>query len=1078
MSAQRRLNLRIAEYVGHKRKYLSGWFLGWTFLVYLLVLVGLAAADSWMIFSVVARWFGLLILVALLIYGLVIRWLIPFLAVSRHSAISEIENNHDRIGQLLRTSDHLLRQETMDTGVLPVLAKRLVHQADKTLEGVDFNRCYDLRQAKRQLLVALGVLGVVLLLVMFSSNFSKAVRRIMMPFGAISYTEIQVDQSREHFYAAQPVMFEAEISGRAVESAELFYSCDNQQWQSVAMTAGENGLFTAEIKDPEAPLSYYVTAGDGKTRLHKLIRVFQPEIRKVTATLEYPAYIGRVAEQIEPDKIKAPEGSVVHLEFEIDRPLKQSELAIEGSQPVLTAMEGNTVVCSLTLGRGETLCHLEGSDADGLPLRKKVYAFQGSKDNPPTIILRTPREDVEVTSVEEITAAIQARDDFGLAEVGIVLRVDNEDYVIEKTEFDDAGEARFRNQINILLEEYGLDITSNVRLFAYATDRNPQCDSQSVTDLRTIDIKPFRQRFVLLKQGGAPPPPPGEPLIKLEVAIGKQRTAVAAIFKITREKLIVPDKISRLTEAEKGLADEVSRLADFIVGRVPQTVIDHLQVAVAKMQQTAQELETDHLPEGCVSSDMALSSLLRARREAIKFLRKDNKGKGEGTPCKKKKLEELAKETDRLAEEENDIERQINSLYHMQPIPGYAILQQEDTIIDGGELLSILSVHPDGTDLVLERMSQAETLMKSSGGLMKNQDKKKSQSELLASRDKLLQLSEHLRGLDEENIAQMLEMAKEKSQKASDYLKPTKPEKKIGERQSDDSKKPGESCKPCDDKKKSDKPKSGKGKGKGQGQGQGSGEGQSNGQMPRQESPMTPEQLAKIMEDTKTMQDWLDKLRKEEFSKFTGLNERLDKMHESSEMKDIEKQLQDLQDAAGKKQHSKADEIAEDLSKRFEVLAKALEREYRFVVDSKIERLAHAQAHTREVMDQLNQQQQSPNQPNANGPQANQSSDKGTPGGGGGYSQIALSLEDLTEELKQFNDAQLNELVRILSLESVQGSGQALGSVNARLRQMITEILQEQANLGRNAKVPQKYKWLVEQYLKSLSDDLGDEEIN
>ena len=51
------------------------------------------------------------------------------------------------------------------------------------------------------------------------------------------------------------------------------------------------------------------------------------------------------------------------------------------------------------------------------------YFIEARKDSPPTVRIRRPGRDAKANPIEEVTVEVEAEDDFGLREVGLVYSV-------------------------------------------------------------------------------------------------------------------------------------------------------------------------------------------------------------------------------------------------------------------------------------------------------------------------------------------------------------------------------------------------------------------------------------------------------------------------------------------------------------------------------------------------------------------------------------------------------------------------------------------------------------------------------
>ncbi len=158
---------------------------------------------------------------------------------------------------------------------------------------------------------------------------------------------------------------------------------------------------------------------------------------------------------------------------------------------------GNHVLFELKVARGEVVYQLSGSDADGLYLPPSSFKLTGFEDKPPEVELVEPKKDVEATTVWEILARLRAKDDYGLAEVGIVLVVGNEMKLIAHRELSEKNVRAVSEMGTAALEEFPLTINDNLKIYAFARDHKPRDGARSVSRLVSIDIRQFQVRWRL-----------------------------------------------------------------------------------------------------------------------------------------------------------------------------------------------------------------------------------------------------------------------------------------------------------------------------------------------------------------------------------------------------------------------------------------------------------------------------------------------------------------------------------------------------------------------------------------------------
>ena len=111
-----------------------------------------------------------------------------------------------------------------------------------------------------------------------------------------------------------------------------------------------------------------------------------------------------------------------------------------------------------------------------------------------------PDEALEVHPIAEVLNRIRVADDFGLSKAGIVYRVnDGEEKTLIAKDFARAGRAKppasARLEEMLALETLALTPTDSVTYYAFAEDNFPGGSRRTETDLRYIDIRPFKRTY-------------------------------------------------------------------------------------------------------------------------------------------------------------------------------------------------------------------------------------------------------------------------------------------------------------------------------------------------------------------------------------------------------------------------------------------------------------------------------------------------------------------------------------------------------------------------------------------------------
>ena len=130
------------------------------------------------------------------------------------------------------------------------------------------------------------------------------------------------------------------------------------------------------------------------------------------------------------------------------------------------------------------------------------YRIQVQPDEPPTVRFVRPEEELAVIPTAEVPIEVQAGDDFGLARVGIAYRAGKgpEESLLLHDHADQP--LTVRTLATLYLEKHKLTYTDNITYHAFVEDNRPIAEHRVVSELRFIDILPYKQAYQYVEGGG------------------------------------------------------------------------------------------------------------------------------------------------------------------------------------------------------------------------------------------------------------------------------------------------------------------------------------------------------------------------------------------------------------------------------------------------------------------------------------------------------------------------------------------------------------------------------------------------
>ncbi len=1025
------INEKLVTLRKKKKEFLKKRFSFWL-VVFLIPSISIASiVDSIFLFPSSIRWVVFAILCFLIVVLLFKLKIEPIKKFTTKVAMDSLEKENNDKQQLLRTAYEIEQKETGDYNQIE---KKVLINADEKIQGGKLKR--DPWIKYKRLLKLLKIIGVVFLLfALFKNTFQTGVIRTLLPFSNKSYTRISV-HSRHEFFPNENVEIGIQIKGKTGGQATIFVQEEGGEWKSNSIETNGQKYIKSFITKPKKNFNYYVVLGDGKSHSKFVRMIAPPEVNTIMAEIELPKYMLKKNKKQTIGAIKTYVGAKINLQLKISQPMKEAFILLPNKERQNMNVKGAVISFSFQVMdtlKGEY--SISGFDQKGTILPKQAYKIQVLEDKLPTIKIMDPSKDIEVTPITELPIVMYAQDDIGLGEIGLTAKVDGVEKEIAHFKFKDSVLLNTTKIGTFLLENFKVEETSNVRVYAWAKDKNPANLKRGVSILRGIDIRPFRKLYVLQKPiepDSAQVKKQGETLMKLEDMIQTQRNVVSKTFKYSEEGSGQNEFIKLATTEEK-LSKEAKKIYRKINGK--HSLAKNLLLASENLEEAAAYLKSSEVKKAFLEEEIALQLMMKFRNKLLTIL---NKNKSKST-CKNSndQLTELAVNVDKLITQENEVlthyeKYKINKLKINHFFDASSL--QHKINIEAAELESLLEIHPDGTPLNLTYIKEARSFMKEAN---KNMEQQKNPMEAIHKSIELLkELAQHLRGLDKANPVETIKKARQIAKKIAIALeKQAKDKKTIGKKDDQDS----------NAKKKANKKGKKEGKKKGAKPGEnkpGSAEGNKSGTKKGNKEGSNPGgnkmSISQMTREVEMIKDWLNNSIKKEdqISKEEKDNKkRTERLLEKAELDKLLKLLKKAGDNPTPLE-------LERLAKKMNALSNILMKEELNLTMSKLDKLTSV----KKLALSLKKQK-------------------------GNRSENKMDLIEMLDMLKDTSIEKQKEKLKGLSGESLNKEMDALVK---RLNTLIEELLKDKIDSGSDIQVPSKYKRLVEEYFKSLSDDMED----
>jgi hypothetical protein len=419
-------------------------------------------------------------------------------------------------------------------------------------------------------------------------------------------------------------LISAHVSGMRPEKVQLFAHYQTSAgWEPVTMQAqpdsGGTAMYQFVFASLPESVEYYVAAGPLVSPHYKVRVVDLPQVKDIRVTYHYPQWTGMkpVTEEHSGD-LRAIEGTEAQIEVEMDHPLKDGQLVLDGGQTIhLAGANGNRYRGSITMQK-DGAYHLAATDEDQQVRLSEDYFIATDKALPPEISIARPGGDYRSSPIEEVTVGVTAADQFGLKDVHLHYSVNggaDRDVSLLKA----PGAKNADGSFMLPLEDFKL-VPGDLVSF-YATARDGHLEAR--TDIKFIQVDPFEREFSQSQQSGGGGAGGGGGNNNQTEISKREKELIAATWKQQNNKDATPKDAAIagqfLSDAQQKLRDQVMALSarmqsrDLSEANEEFTGFDKdMQMAAAAMAPSAEKLKGMQWKDAMPLEQKALQALLRA----------------------------------------------------------------------------------------------------------------------------------------------------------------------------------------------------------------------------------------------------------------------------------------------------------------------------------------------------------------------------------------------------------------------------------------------------------------------------------
>ena len=494
----------------------------------------------------------------------------------------------------------------------PALSGRLMAQALSDVRRLDAGPGLEGSRFRRAAGILAGAGALAALLIAAGPPVLRDVARVLfIPWSeaaAAPVFAVQVEPGNATVPRGGALEIRATLRGFEAEGAELVLRADTaSEWVRLPMLRDSAAAeFTARLFDLTGATEYYAESNEIRSRVYKLTIADLPAVSKFSLELRFPGYTGLPVERIEEGgDVAAVRGTTVTVRATTSRAVQSGSIRLDdGTTVPMTADSAGLLTGAFRVARdGFYRLDLVATDGTAVPGAIQ-YVVEALEDQPPGVRIEEPGRDTKVTSVDEVTIAMRATDDYGVGSLelhyavngGAEKRIALSDSTPRRTRLD------ARAAHTLFLEELGLKPGDLVSYFATAKDGGGNTAS---SDIYFLEIRPFGRDYKQAESGGGGGGGGGE---SPEGLSARQRDLVAGTFNWLRDSARVSDRerrenVTTLAIGQGRLKTDVEALVRRLVERkivTADTNFTNFRLIHAALDSAAKEMQAaeDRLGRG------------------------------------------------------------------------------------------------------------------------------------------------------------------------------------------------------------------------------------------------------------------------------------------------------------------------------------------------------------------------------------------------------------------------------------------------------------------------------------------------
>lgn len=343
-----------------------------------------------------------------------------------HTALL-LEKQHGGLESLLVSAVQLRDPET-DGGTSDAMRDKTCRMAEEAASTLKPDQAVPFQKLRHPAVIAL-VLGLLMgvFAVVNGPFLAAGLTRIFAPWMAVVYpTKTHLDLGKGDLVVKEgdSAQIVIGVSGVVPDKATLYLRTGEGSPRELELEiVGDRCEYT--LASASRDFSYRIKAGDARSDWHQVRVISAPRIEKVQVGLEFPSYLERAAETVEALTLTVPEGTKIHWQLTLDRPISEANLQRDGEEPTplqVTNDGRQLIIDEMTeASRGYSFSWVEKEY--GFDFTSPRYYLQVASDQPPRVELTSPDTNLNALLGRRMDLAVRAHDDHDIGATSITYRV-------------------------------------------------------------------------------------------------------------------------------------------------------------------------------------------------------------------------------------------------------------------------------------------------------------------------------------------------------------------------------------------------------------------------------------------------------------------------------------------------------------------------------------------------------------------------------------------------------------------------------------------------------------------------------